>query len=107
MQEDQVQEIVIKKICPNKYSTKSILSDKDKLNETNWAIWFKQIISILKVCQIYGYVHRTIKQPDPDINANATMTWDSNEEYVKLVLSKNISNEQVQHIDKEKFAADV
>ena len=41
MQEDQAQEIVIQEICPNKYSMKSTLSDKDKLNETNWAIWSK------------------------------------------------------------------
>ena len=85
----------------------SILSDKDKLNETNWAIWSKWMIPILKVCQIHGYIHRTIKQPDPDMNANAITTWDSNEEYAKLVLLKNISNEQVQHIDEEQFVADV
>ena len=38
MQADQVQEIVIKEIYPNKYSAKSTLSNKDKLNMTNWAI---------------------------------------------------------------------
>ena len=52
MQEDQAQEIIIKDICPNKYSAESTLSNKDKLNEMNWAIWSKQIIPILKVCQI-------------------------------------------------------
>ena len=107
MQEDQAQEIVIKEICPNKYSTESTLSDKDKLNEINWAIWSKRIIPILKVCQIQGYVYGTIKWPDPDANAQAATTWNSNEEYVKLVLLKNISNEQVQHIDEEQSVADV
>ena len=37
-QKDQAQKIVIKEIRPNKYSMESTLSDKDKLNETNWAI---------------------------------------------------------------------
>ena len=107
MQEDQVQEIIIKEICPNKYSAESTLSDKDKLNETNWAIWSKQIILILKVCQIQGYIHGTIKWSNPDANTNAASTWDSNEEYVKLVLLKNISNEQVQHTNEEQSAADI
>ena len=85
----------------------STLSDKDKLNETNWAIWFKQIILILKLCQIQGYVYGTIKQPNLDTNTNAAITWDLNEEYTKLVLLKNISNKQVQHIDEEQSTADI
>ena len=68
----------------------STLSDKDKLNEMNWAIWSKRIIPILKVCQIQRYIYRTIKWPDLDANANVAATWDSNEEYAKLVLLKNI-----------------
>ena len=107
MQEDQVQEIVIKEIHPNKYSAESTLSDKDKLNETNWAIWSKQIILIPKVCQIQGYIHRSIKWPNLDMNANTAVTWNSNEKYARLGILKNISNKQVQHIDEEQSAADI
>ena len=35
------------------------------------------------------------------------MTWNSNKEYAKLVLLKNISNKQVQHIDEEQSMADI
>ena len=37
-QKDQAQKIVIKEIHLNKYNMESTLSDKNKLNETNWAI---------------------------------------------------------------------
>lgn len=49
---------IIKEIKQNKHTNLSIL--KIQLSERNWANWQRCIMPILHVCQVWGYVDRSI-----------------------------------------------
>ncbi len=92
----------IHEICSNKFSGLSTMSEA--LDENNWMTWSKHITSVFKVCQVYGYIQGTIKQPDPRLDGKSFRIWADNDEFAKHIVLINLSPEQLNHVNQEQNA---
>lgn len=94
----------VQELKANKYGLSTL---PQPLDDKNWAIWSKRITPILKVCKVYGYVKGTIPKPDPAIDPESSLNWETNDEYAKLLMLQNVAAEQIQHINQDQTASEV
>ncbi len=69
------------------------------LNNSNWAIWHKRMIIILRLCKVLGYIDGTIKCPSMDKAPLSTNMWTYNNIYATSLIMHNIEPDQMIHVD--------
>jgi hypothetical protein len=83
----------IKEIRPNKYG--GLITLNEHLDEKNWPTWSRHIILILRVYKVYNYVNGTVLKPNPTTDPDSAINWETNDDYMKLLLLQNIMNAQL------------
>jgi hypothetical protein len=83
----------IKKI---KHANPSITKMKESLDDTNWVVWRERIRRIFRLCNVEPYVYGQLMRPDlattdPDI----CDLWDTNDVYAQILITNNISKDQI------------
>jgi hypothetical protein len=68
------------------------------LDDTNWAIWVKQLTRVLKVCGVLQYVEGNIPKPDENSQPEEFEAWEHNDGYAQCLITNNISDEQMIHV---------
>jgi len=76
----------------------SITKMKDPLDDTNWMIWREHIRRIFSICGIDHYVYSKLERPDLAIDPEITTTWDINDMYAQIIITNNISKDQMVHV---------
>ena len=76
----------------------SITKMEDPLDDTNWMIWHERIHHIFSICGIDPYVYGKLEHPDPALDPEITTTWDINDMYAQIIITNNISKDQIVHV---------
>jgi len=78
--------------------TSSITKLKDPLDDTNWITWRERIRRIFHMCHVEPYVYGELKCPDPATDPELFDIWDANDVYAQILITNNISKEQMVHV---------
>ena len=74
---------------------------KEPLDDTNWAIWRERIRRIFKLCRIGPYIDGTLPRPDPGTaDQDSLDAWDCNDVYAQILITNNISGNQMVHVSR-------
>ena len=71
---------------------------KDPLDDTSWMIWCEHIPRIFSICGIDPHVYGKLEHPDPALDPESTTTWDINDMYAQIIITNNISKDQMVHV---------
>jgi hypothetical protein len=86
----------IKKVDP---VASGISKLREPLDDTNWTIWRDRISRVFAYCGVDCYVKGTLKRPDPVLADPSTVAiWDANDIYAQILITNNISKEQMVHV---------
>ena len=79
----------------------SIMKLKEPLDETNWAIWREQVRRIFKLCRVVPYIDGTLPRPNAATTHQDILdAWDSNDIYAQILITNNISGNQMVHVSR-------
>ena len=77
------------------------------LSDKNWAVWHKRMTYVFRVCCIQGYVMGWIACPDPTEDPKGADIWVFNDDYAKLLITNNIGEDKMIHIDHCEYSAEM
>jgi hypothetical protein len=84
----------IERIKPSDYNGIIQLDESLHLNDTNWLEWRFEMILIIELCGIEGYVKGTLPCPDPNVDPEGAENWSYNDTYTRLIISLNVTRSQ-------------
>ena len=95
----------IKKI---EHAKSSITKMKESLNDTNWVVWCERIRHIFRLCNVEPYVYGRLMRPDPATTDPAICDlWDTNDVYAQILITNNISKDQMVHVKRLNTAHEI
>jgi len=68
------------------------------LDDTNWAIWIKQLTHVLNVSRVLQYVEGNIPKPNENHHLDDLEAWEHNDRYAQCLITNNISDGQMIHV---------
>lgn len=76
-----------------------ITTMKEPLDDTNWIAWHGRICRIFLLCGVAPYVYGNLKRPDPtSTDPEILGIWDKNDVYAQLLITNNITTDQMAHV---------
>jgi hypothetical protein len=93
------------KLLPEKGS--GITKMKEQLDDSNWVTWCEQIHRIFALCGVNPYVYGKLPRPDPEINPDMADIWDMNDMYAQILITNNISKDQMVHVSRLNTAREI
>jgi len=86
----------------------SITKMKEPLDDTNWVVWRERIRRIFRLCNVEPYVYGRLMRPDPaTTDSDACDLWDSNDVYAQILITNNISKDQMVHVTRLNTAYEI
>jgi hypothetical protein len=71
---------------------------KEQLDDSNWVTWRERIRRIFALCGVNPYVYGELPRPDPEVNPDVADIWDMNDMYAQILITNNISKDQMVHV---------
>ena len=68
------------------------------LNSTNWIVWRERMYIVLQLCKVYEYMQGQVQRPNALIDLQGTRNWWKNDNYVKHLLTSNISTTEMMNL---------
>ena len=74
------------------------LSGDELLNSTDWIIWREWMYIMLQLCEVYEYTQGQVQRPNALIDPQGMRNWSKNDNYVKHLLTSNISTTEMMNL---------
>jgi gag-polypeptide of LTR copia-type len=79
----------------------------EKLNGNNWTIWREQMKHAFKMTRLAPYINGTLLAPSQLNQPTNFSNWEFNNDYARVLIIKNVDNNQLKHITKYNSAHDM
>ena len=85
----------------------AITQTREPLNNSNWGVWKGSMKCMFSLCNVAEYVFGNIWRPNSAHDPIGARNWDFNDNYVAMLIYKNILTAQKVHVGQDNLAYEV